>query len=127
MQASWCYKPDFLALVIIVIVAMMPTISVIDGSKEVAEGPIGDKLPLPASDRVREAEVNAFINARIHYIASRIRKAIVRPRLLNGLSVTRGEREGQVIRPKEKCKCTGCAALAAATAGEPEAPRPPQM
>jgi len=78
-----------------------------DRPQEVREGPLGYASALLPRLLVREAEVDALIDADVDHVSSRIRESGIGARLLNGRWVISGHQEGHLVRPEEVGKHTG--------------------
>jgi hypothetical protein len=90
------------ALIFVVVVGVG-----VDRAQEVREDPLGYVASLLARLHVREAEVDAFPDARIDHIMGRIRETVVRACSLDGEWVRCRHREGHFVGPEEEGQGTG--------------------
>ena len=71
------------------------------------EGPLGHMPALLPRLFVREAEMDAVVDANIDGIYGHVREAMIRARLRVSQRVGGGDCEGHVIRPEEECERAG--------------------
>ena len=85
-----------------------PTLlSLVDGLQEVSEDPLGHVPALLPGLFIREAEMDALVDADIDRIPGQIREAVIRARVRVSLRMLAEDREGHPIRPEEEFQRAG--------------------
>ena len=77
-----------------------PLLSLVGGLQEVPEDPLGHGPALCPALFIREAEMDALVDADIDRIPGQIREAVIRARVWVSQWILADDREGHLVRPE---------------------------
>ena len=96
-----------IAVIVVTVVTVVIVVVTVERPQEVLEGPVRHVPALPTRHCVREAEVDAVVDANVDHIAGHVREVMICARLRVSQRVGARDSEGHVIRPEEECERAG--------------------